>query len=273
MEPIVLENLHIYTVNENGDGLTIVNDGQNTNYKILNSSIQLYRTHQNDLDENLSFVDGVHATVENCLIAGGTKLILCGNGDHPNTDKNMKIVFRNCVFKDFGRRGPEAQDGATVVLENCVIWNWGVENRFSVRNFAAWAHANSKIIMHDCVLIQDKFWQCSLKNMIIDIANHIGNDFNDKCLSLKSLIPGVMRGLFETNNAHGGIGFCDSCKNWWVWVECADMFDTGNPHHAREIIRETFTKCGLNHLTVEAIKAYEGRFPKLKRFLYYVLKS
>ena len=183
----------------------------------------------------------------------------------------MFIEFDHCVFKDFGRRGPEAQDGATVILNKCVIWSWGIRDLFSVRSFAGWAHTDASIVMNDCVLIQEHFNQSGWLNMLIDIGNHIGNDFNEGSLSLRSLIPGTMRGLYASTG--GRVEFNDSYKPWWVYVEGAKPWGEKadialpsatqnelNGDHARQLIANGVMAVseGANMpSTPEAIKVFQ----------------
>lgn len=248
------KNLTITAPNKNGDGLVIWgSQTSDEDVSIKNCTIDFSNMPCNKLDENISFVKGARAEVENCLFTGGIKLALCGNGDYPVEDNLMNINFKNCVFKDFGRRGPEAQDGALVRLENCVIWNWGTESRFDVRSFAGWAHSGARIVASNCVFIQDKFFQCSLKNMIIDILNHIGNDYNDGCLSYKSFIPGVMKGLFSTDEG-SVVAYNELYKNRWVYIEGSKFLHRGSKHAARRIIHSAFTACCIEHLIPEIEK-------------------
>ena len=210
------QGLNITSPNEEGDGIVIF--GKDNPNVLDNCTVDFKDIPSEYLDENISFVNGCVAVINDCTFSNGIKLALVGNGDYPDNDKHGIVTFNNCIFENFGRRGVEAQDGITVTLNKCVIYNWGIQDRFDVRSFASWAHSGAKIICNECVFIQDKFWQCSIKNMIIDIANHIGNDINDKCLSWKSFLPGVCKGLFSTDN---GIVEAHNCtKNrWWIYLE------------------------------------------------------
>ena len=237
----------------NGDGICVKPNKSGSVISIKNCIVDFSDLDTESLDENISFVCGANAIIQNSVFTNGIKLVLCGNGDHPKEDQKMFIEFDHCVFKDFGRRGPEAQDGATVILNKCVIWSWGIRDLFSVRSFAGWAHTDASIVMNDCVLIQEHFNQSGWLNMLIDIGNHIGNDFNEGSLSLRSLIPGTMRGLYASTG--GRVEFNDSYKPWWVYVEGAKPFSTGDKHKARLIIRDTFAACGLQHMTTKAIYA------------------
>lgn len=248
-----ISNTIITKPDENGDGLCVKPDPNGYAIKINDCKVDFYGTKPSVLDENLSFVNGVSAIISNSVFTNGIKLVLCGNGDYPIADRKMFVQFNNCVFKDFGRRGPEAQDGATVILNNCVIWNWGIQEWFDVRSFAGWAHSGASITMNNCVLIQERFNQSGWKNMLVDIANHIGNDFNEGSLSWKSLIPGTMRGLYSSTK--GFAEFNDSYKPRWVYVQGAKLFSSGDKHKARQVIRQTFKKCGLQQFTTRAISA------------------
>ena len=248
-----IKDLIVTCPDVNGDGICVKLNESGRVISIKNCIVDFSDLDTESLDENISFVCGANAIVQNSVFTNGIKLVLCGNGDHPKEDKNMFVEFDSCVFKDFGRRGPEAQDGATVILNKCVIWSWGIRDLFSVRSFAGWAHTDASIVMNDCVLIQEHFNQSGWLNMLIDIGNHIGNDFNEGSLSLRSLIPGTMRGLYASTG--GRVEFNDSYKPWWVYVEGAKPFSTGDKHKARLIIRETFAACGLQHMITKAIYA------------------
>jgi hypothetical protein len=212
-----IEHLYISEpTTEGGDGLIL--DGKEGEYFVNDVIIDFGYTTPEKLDENLTTMRGCKAVIRDCRFRKGIKLALCGNGDHPEEDKHGDVLFENCVFSDFGRRAPEAQDGVTVVLRNCVIRNWGVSSRFDVRSFAAWAHSGATIIAENCRFSQDKFWQCSLWEMLVDVVNHIGNDFNDRCLSWRSFIPGVCRGLMATDD--GKVVSRNCTKNhWWIRIE------------------------------------------------------
>ena len=236
----------------NGDGICVKPNESGRVISIKNCIVDFSDLDTESLDENISFVCGANAIIQNSVFTNGIKLVLCGNGDHPQADKNMFVEFDSCVFKDFGRRGPEAQDGATVILNNCVIWNWGIKDRFDVRSFAGWAHSGASITMNNCVLIQERFNQSGWYNMLVDIGNHIGNDFNEGSLSWKSLIPGIIKGLYSSTN--GSVEFNNSYKTRWVYVEGAPFLSTGDKHEARKLIRQVFKSCGLQHLTTRAIR-------------------
>lgn len=212
-----LKNMTITApTNEGGDGLIL--DGSDGYYSLENVTIDFTEVPSAQLDENLTTMRGCVATIRNCHFRGGIKLALCGNGDFPEADKHGNVLFENCVFENFGRRGPEAQDGVTVTLRNCTIRNWGISSRFDVRSFAAWAHSGATIIAENCRFEQDKFWQCSLWETLVGIANHIGNDFNDRCLSWRSFMPCVCRGLMATD---GGKVVSRNCtkNHWWIRIE------------------------------------------------------
>lgn len=117
-----------------------------------------------DMDEAFSPTWGAHGLVERCLIRGAGKLILCGCGDDPDEDPKVlreigkKVVFRDCVLEDFGRRGPEVQDCMEVTMERCLVRNWGIASRFDTRAFGAWAHTGGRIHAEDCIFQQSTFW-------------------------------------------------------------------------------------------------------------------
>lgn len=173
------------------------------------------------LDEALSTINAGKALVSDSRFIGCGKLVLCGNGDHPDNDSNGVVLFHRCHFENFGRRGPEAQDGVTVILMGCTIENWGIKERFDTRCFGAWAHSGAKITAVNCSFIQNCFWQTGFINFFRDIANHIGNAFNERGffgLTWKDFIPGVCRGLTASDG--GQVKAIQCCKNkWWIRIE------------------------------------------------------
>ncbi len=196
-----------------GDGMKL--DGYKGSYFISRCHVNFEDIEdKSTLDENFSTYNGTIAVVRQCNFTNGIKLALCGNGDNPAEDKHSIVVFDGCLFNNFGRRAPEAQDGCMVIMNNCTIRNWGVGEYFDVRSFAGWAHNYGRIYCFDCTFEQDKFWQCSPWQMIKDIANHVGNDFNDHCLSWRSFIPGVCRGLMATDEGEVHAYRCTANKPW-----------------------------------------------------------
>lgn len=228
---------YITEPDSSGDGIRLF--GENNPNHFSRSCIDFSDKPCSELDENISTINGCIAFVSDCVFSGGIKLALNGNGDFPERDRFGYVKYENCIFKEFGRRGPEAQDGVRVILENCIICNWGIEDRFDVRSFAGWAHSNANIIFKNCVFLQEIFFQSSLKNFFIDLGNHIGNDVNDKDFTWKTLLPGVCKGSYSSD---GGFSCCIDCyKNkWWIYLE--NRINKMSKNKAEEVIKEVCAK-------------------------------
>ena len=113
------------------------------------------------LDEAVGVVWGSSAVFRRCVIRGAGKLVLCGSGDAAKiaVEHGQTVTFEDCVLEDFGRRGPEAQSGMRVILQDCLIRNWGAPDRFDVRSFGAWAHHGGSIEAVGCVFDQSCLWR------------------------------------------------------------------------------------------------------------------
>lgn len=200
-----------------GDGVTFW-DGMP--HVLSDSVIDLSGCDLDDIDEALGITYGSSAVITNCVLRGAGKLVLCGCGDKDQAEieRGKTVVFRNCIFEDFGRRGPEVQDGMKVFLENCLIRNWGAPERFTVRSFGAWAHGEgSSIIANNCIFWQDfgRFGQHWFK----DLIGHIGQAFNDRKLaglfSKDAWRPGNCRGLIASD---GGYVEANNCYANYDWI-------------------------------------------------------
>ncbi|MBQ7607486.1 MAG: hypothetical protein IJU76_05900 [Desulfovibrionaceae bacterium] len=202
------------------DGLGLYQD--DVHYYVHDCIIDLSGHGLDDMDEAVAITWGASAVFKRCWIRGAGKLILCGSGDEDkeSLEYAKTVLFEDCLLEDFGRRGPEVQGEMCVTLQGCVIRNWGDPSRFSVRNFAVWAHHNGAIDVLHCVFWQDGFWR-PLKQMILDLANHIGQAYNDDgILSLfkaSTYLPGVCRGVTQNR----GIVCCWNCykNHWWIRLE------------------------------------------------------
>ena len=198
-----------------GHGLDMSN-GQD--WLVEDCLIDLSACPLDQLDEAVGVVWGSSAVFRRCVIRGAGKLVLCGSGDTDklNVERGKTVIFEDCILEDFGRRGPEAQSGMRVMLRRCVIRNWGVRSRFTVRAFAAWAHDGASIRAEDCVFWQDRFLQAGLRGLAVDLANWIGWAWNRRDLNpLHWLLPGVCRGL--TSSQGGTVSAAHCYKNrWWI---------------------------------------------------------
>lgn len=193
----------------------------NQSHHIRNCIIDLSGTSLDMMDEAVSFTWGSSGLVENCVIKGAGKLILCGSGDQDRRalEEHKSVTFKNCILEDFSRRGPEVQCGMKVTLENCLIKNWGDPRRFLVRSFGAWAHDGGELIIRNCVFEQGGLLT---RNFLSDLVSHIGQAVNDSgiksLLTWEAWLPGRCRGATATA---GGSITCENCykNHWWVKVQ------------------------------------------------------
>ena len=189
-------------------------------------------------DEVVAVTWGSSAIFRRCVIRGGGKLCLCGSGDNDkrNVEDGKTVTFTDCIFENFGRRGPEVQSGMSVTMHNCLIRNWGDPDFFSVRNFAAWAHDEGELRVERCVFWQESFLR-PIGQFFKDIANHIGEAVNDSGLIAllypSTYIPGVCRGLMESD---GGSVSAEKCyKNHW-WIRLQNAKNGMSKDEAQELI-------------------------------------
>lgn len=209
-------------LHDGGDGIMVFGGDGET---VIVSCIVDFSLHPvSALDEALSGICAAEARVLQSSLCGAGKLVLWGNGEHPDEDRDASLYMEDCTLSDFGRRGPEAQDGAHVVLRNCVIRNWGIKRRFDVRAFGAWAHEGAHIEAIDCTFEQTAFWQTGFLNFWRDLANHIGQAVNDRGvfgLTWRDFMPGVCRGLTASD---GGTVRAINCRKnkWWIRIEGQD---------------------------------------------------
>lgn len=152
------------------------------------------------LDEAVGITYGAYGLIENCVIRGAGKLILCGSGDRKAIplETGKKVLFRNCILEQGGRRFPEVQDGMHVTLENCLIQEWGKKTRFTERSFGAWAHHKGSIFAYNCVFRQ-KNTKRGILYWLADKIGHFGQAWNDEKLrgifKRKTYIAGTKRAL------------------------------------------------------------------------------
>ncbi len=200
-----------------GDGLGLW-DGQHWN--VEDSIIDLSDWHLHDIDESVGITYGCSATFKRCVIRGAGKLILCGCGDKDKVaiETGKRVEFIDCIFENGGRRFPEVQDGMQILLQGCLIRNWGSPSRFTVRNFGSWAHNGGRIDAVGCVYWQDRFLR-PLHQMWADWVDHIGQAWRDEGIRglfrLSTYIPGVCKGLLATA---GGEAYAWVCwrNRWWI---------------------------------------------------------
>ena len=218
-----IDNKIITTPSELGNDGLAIKDG--THWTISNCIVDMkdYYTDLSEVDEAIGIVKGSSATFNRCIIRNASKLILAGTGDNEDiiNETGKQVFFYNCLFENFGRRGPEVQNGMEIYLDHCVIRNWNHPEYFDTRSFASWAHHNGKIYMSNCVFIQDSFMP-SLFLFIKDFVNGIGQAWNDEKLKglfkLTTYIPGSCKGAFATCNGYIDLNNCYKNK-WWIYLE------------------------------------------------------
>ena len=229
-EQIIIEGRRITAPSSIGDDGLRLSDGKE--YLVRDCIIDLSECDLDTIDEAASCTWGSSAIFQRCVIRGAGKLFLCGCGDADKVpiEEGKRVKFYDCILENFGRRGPEVQDGMHIFMQNCLIRNWGDSNRFTVRNFGAWAHSKGRIDAYGCVFWQDTFWR-PIRQFIADICDHIGQAWNDEGLRglirPSTYIPGVCKGLFATA---GGEAFAWQCwkNHWWIylpWRHTTSMMD------------------------------------------------
>lgn len=200
------------------DGIGMYREGET--YLVEGCIIDFSDLPLDQQDEGASATYGASAIFRRCVIRGAGKLCLCGCGDDDKVpvETGKKVELYDCILEDFGRRGPEVQDGMQVLMHNCLIRNWGASDRFTVRNFGSWVHKGGRIDAVGCVYWQDSFWR-PLRQMIADIIDHVGQAWNDEgirgLLRLSTWMPGICKGLLATD---GGEAYAWSCwrNHWWI---------------------------------------------------------
>lgn len=177
------------------DGLGMCNG---MHWDIKNCIIDLTDWPMYKTDEAAAVTWGSSATFENCVIRGAGKLILCGCGDDPDEAKSEEIrqkilaergktvTFKNCILENFGRRGPEVQDGMIVNMHDCLVFNWGCNDKFDTRAFGAWAHKGGEINAYDTLFLKGE--RPTLKHWFQDHIKHFGQAVNER---------GFFRALFH----------------------------------------------------------------------------
>lgn len=199
-----------------GDGIIV--RGSDGFTLVRNCVVDFTERPLDSVDEAISFVEGADAHVVHCRFTGTGKLVLCGSGDTPELDVGASVVFEECIFSDFCRRAPEAQDKVSIILRRCLVKNWGDSNHFTVRCFGAWAHHGARIVAQDCIFWQSHAWP-GLVPFFTDLANWIGWSFNQRSLRLLDyLLPGKCRALTASQ---GGEVFATGCykNHWWLRIE------------------------------------------------------
>lgn len=139
-------------------------------------------------DGGIDCVDGADVLIRRCVVRNVGKAMLCGNEYGP-----ALVTIEDSIIENFCRRGPEAQNVASVIMYRCLIRNWGHPSRFDMRCFGAWAHHGGRIHADSCVFLQDSFFN---GRFWADLIGHIGQAWNDRPSRLRDyLLPGVCRGL------------------------------------------------------------------------------
>ena len=219
----------LWPESDGGDGFTA--RGRDGRTIIRNRVFNFLQTPQNLQDEVLSGVEGAVVCLERCLVLGGIKAILAGNGDHPCADMvSARWDLTDCVIIGAGRRCPEAQDGTTVTMRRCWVHDWG--RAFDKRAFGAWAHRGSRIAAEDCMFTQSGgLLALGLRDTVRDVAHHISQAVLDSgpgaLLRFRTYLPGVCRGL--SADTGGLVLAARSYRNrWWIRLEgCKSWMSRG----------------------------------------------
>lgn len=177
------------------DGISMCNG---MHWDIKDCIIDLTNWPMYKTDEACGITLGSSATFDNCVIRGAGKSILCGCGDDPDDPKNALIrdkilaergkvvTFNNCIIENFCRRGPEVQGGMLVRLNNCMVYNWGFNDKFDTRAFGAWAHDDGRIEANATLFLKGE--RPTLKHWFQDHWNHFWQCVNER---------GFFRALFH----------------------------------------------------------------------------
>ena len=196
-------------------------------------------------DEVISGVNGAIVRMQRCVILGGIKAVLAGNGDHPGNDvRYARWDLEDCVIIGAGRRCPEAQDGTTVTMLRCWVHDFG--QAFDVRAFGGWAHRGARIIAEDCLFTQSELWPWGLDLLtaMTDLGNHIGQAVNDYGLAAllrpRTYLPDPCRGLTADT---GGLALATRCYRNRPWIKidgCNNYIDRAA---ARQIVAQIQGAC------------------------------
>lgn len=171
-----------------------------------------------EMDEAMGITWGASAIIDHCVIRGAGKLVLCGCGDADKRqqESGKKVYFRNSILEKFGRRGPEVQNDMVCEMEGCLIIDWGDPDRFTVRNFGAWAHKGGIIRARNCIFLNNS--KPTTYQKIADHINHFFQAIKDNRLKAifdsQTYVAGIRRGLTASDTgyveAHHCFGFPDT---------------------------------------------------------------
>ena len=184
------------------DGIGVAQNGQMFN--IHHCIVDLSSVPLSQQDGGADVTYGSSAIFENCWFRGTGKLSLLGSGDedHRKDEEGKLVTFVNCIFEDFGRRGPEVQCGMRCTLDHCWIRNWGHPDFFSVRAFAAWAHDDGMLVARDCVFENENNMKATQR--LADHINHISQAVKDNGIKAlfdsKTYMAGWKRGLTTSDS-------------------------------------------------------------------------
>lgn len=234
---MIIKDRHITSPGDQNDGLCLWDGNEHT---VENCLIDLSDCDLSDIDEAVSVTYGSSAVFRNCVIRGAGKLALCGCGDESIAPREFgkTVTFNHCILENFGRRGPEVQDGMRVYLVDCLIRNWGDPDRFTVRSFGAWAHGyQSMILANHCVFQQDNGKRG--KHWFKDLIGHIGQAWNDRKLaglfSKDVWRPGNCRALVASD---GGLVVATRCFSSPDWVVLEERRDDISSDEAKKLVQE-----------------------------------
>ena len=186
------------------DGTGCCVDGETHVYEDCVVDMTPYDVEQ--MDEAVGITWGASAIFDRCVIRGAGKLFLCGSGDkeYRKFEEGRTVTIKNSILERFGRRGPEVQCGMVCHLEDSLVLNWGDANRFTVRNFGAWAHDGGEIYAKNTIFLNNSIptrWQA-----IADHVNHFFQAIKDNGLRAVfdplTYTAGIRRGLTASDTGY-----------------------------------------------------------------------
>ena len=147
-------------------------------------------------DEGAALINAPNVVFDQCRFSHWGKAVLVGNGDYEENDKNLRVVFKDCVFENNGRRSPYIQYGKAV-LDGCLIKNWGDPEYFYLKSHGLRVGSSAECDVVDSIFIQEKFWP-GFKNFFSDITNQYD----------PVLIPGNFRGAYAETGGRISLKHC-----------------------------------------------------------------
>ncbi|MBQ7608554.1 MAG: hypothetical protein IJU76_11390, partial [Desulfovibrionaceae bacterium] len=209
-------------------------------FYVSNCIIDTSEIPQGSLDEACGITHGASAEFDHCLFRGAGKLVLIGSGDKKfaEVEKGKTVVFKDCWFDHFGRRGPEIQSGMNVLMDHCLISNWGSPDFFDVRAFGVWVHEGAYLNIKYSAFIQSM--KPTLWLWIKDHANHIGQAIKDGGIGAlfkrRTYASGYKRApMRQATNAHVRMTMTEAASPCTIVSRMANLFLITRQHGMRPI--------------------------------------